>query len=215
MANALNLPIPVPVSDGGTGSSSLTVNSVLIGNGTSDLLTTSLTAGQLLVGTGAAPQGVTLTQHGVVIGEGASSPNTVVLGQGQVLIGQASADPIAGTISAVTSYQTVTTATQLMVSGTLYYINDTTPSEQVVLTLPASPTANDIVAAVSLHTSNTAGWQIQAGSGQTIQLGQNISSVAGTLTSTSGSSTDSVFLIYAATGLWVVYDAVGLNMTLA
>jgi len=54
--NAIDTGKPIEVSKGGTGSSSLTANRVLLGNGTGAIATTnSGTTGYLLVGSGAAP----------------------------------------------------------------------------------------------------------------------------------------------------------------
>src|ERR1700691_4377558 len=61
--NSANLSLPIDVASGGTGATTLTLNSVLLGNGTSPV--TSLgaaTNGQLLIGsTGSAPVLSTLT----------------------------------------------------------------------------------------------------------------------------------------------------------
>lgn len=212
MANALNLPIPVPVAQGGTGLATLTSNAVLLGNGTSNLGSVSLTAGQLLTGSAGAPAGTSLTANGVVIGGGTSAPSTVVLGVGQVLVGTAGA-PVADSINALTSFITVSGASQAMAASTLYYSNNT--SAQTVYTLPASPSANTIIGVMGLNTASTNGWQIVANTGQKIQFGSSLGAAAGSLTSSTGSATDQAFLIYAASNLWVVYSPLGLNLTVA
>jgi hypothetical protein len=213
MANALNLPIPVTVALGGTGAATLTVNSVLLGNGTSALSSVSLTAGQLLTGTAGAPSGTTLTANGVVIGGGTSAPTTVSLGVGQVLVGTAGA-PVADAINAVTSYVTVTAATQAMAASTLYYSNYA--AGQTVYTLPASPSANSVIIVEGLTTASTSGWQIVANTGQKIQLGSSLGATAGSLTSTTGSAVDCATLTYfASASTWVVYPSSGLNLTVA
>lgn len=246
VANALNLQIPVPVAQGGTGASTLTSNAILLGNGTSTVNTASLTTGQLLVGTATAPQGLTLTAHGIVIGEGAANPTSLVLTNGQMLVGSTGNDPatfslnanevvigggtaapstvslaagqvlvgtattpVGSSIAAFTSFVTATGATQTVTGGTLYFSNNT--SAQTVYTLPNAPALNTITGVIGLNTAFSTGWKVVAQGTDKIQFNDQLSAAAGNVVS--GSNTDAVFLIYAATNLWVVYDAMGLSMS--
>lgn len=95
----------LPVSQGGTGDSTLTAHGVLVGEGTSPITALAVgTTGQVLIGaTGADPAfgalGVNsnLTAHGVLLGEGNSAIVATSAGTtGQVLIGSTGADPAFG-----------------------------------------------------------------------------------------------------------------------
>jgi hypothetical protein len=73
--NPNSLASAVPVTKGGTGSSTLTSGAVLVGNGTSAVSSVPMTAGKLLIGsTSGAPVAATLTQgDGLVIANGSGS----------------------------------------------------------------------------------------------------------------------------------------------
>lgn len=76
----------------------------------------------------------------------------------------------------------------------------------VVATLPASPSQGDQIEFI-VDTSNT--FQIQANTGQTIQLSSLVSSSAGTLTS-SGSTGDTVVLVYSNSDTnWIAKSTIG------
>lgn len=107
--------LPLSVSNGGTGRSSITLHDLVIGNGTSalTLLAPSATSGVPLISQGAASDpafgtavvagggtgAVTLTNHGVLLGQGTSAVVSTAAGSaGQVLqSGGAAADPVYST----------------------------------------------------------------------------------------------------------------------
>ena len=112
------LALPLVVSSGGTGDTTLTAHGVLIGEGTSPVQVTAAgTNGQVLTGaTGANPAfsalgtNSGLTAHGVLIGEGNSAIAATAVGAtGTLLAGATGADPaftaspsVTGSLTAVT-----------------------------------------------------------------------------------------------------------------
>ena len=133
--------------------------------------------------------------------------------------GSASAAPAWSAISAsdvgtaLINFSTVTTSTQTMSSSTLYFNNYT--SGQCVFTLPNSPSLYTVVAVMGLTTASTSGWKVNAQGSDKIQFINQLGASAGSLTSTPTSATDQAFFIYAATGLWLVYNSSGNNLTVA
>jgi hypothetical protein len=142
IANAMNLLMPsggpVPVTQGGTGRATLTIHSVLLGEGVAPVnFAVPGTAGIALVSAGAAADpsfstvlvvgggtgAVTFTAHGVLIGEGTGPVvATAAGGSGIPLIGQGAADPIFGTAIVAGGGTGITSG----VSGGIPYFSSTT-----------------------------------------------------------------------------------------
>ncbi|MEW6610867.1 MAG: hypothetical protein AB1352_04575, partial [Patescibacteria group bacterium] len=93
--DTLTLTNDLSVTHGGTGQSTLAAGELLLGNGTSGILSTS-TLSVVKGGTGAA----TLTQNGILIGGGTSPITATTLTNGQLLIGSTGAAPSASTLTA-------------------------------------------------------------------------------------------------------------------
>lgn len=180
------------VEGGGTGATSFTAHSLLLGQGTSAVSALgAATNGQLPIGsTGADPVLATLTA-----GSGISISN----GAGSI------------TISAVSggfAWSVVTGSTQAIAAGNGYFANN---AGGVTFTLPASPSVGDTYQVVAM---NAGGWTIGYGSGQKIFFGNtSTTTTSGTLASTSiGDSVELVCNVAGASANWYVVDSVG-NIT--
>jgi hypothetical protein len=105
---------------------------------------------------------------------------------------------------------TVTGSSQAMSLGTRYF-NNYSGGQCAYTLLPATGSGKQIDLQ-SLNTSSPSGWIITANGTDKIQYASSLSAAGGTLTSTTGSSTDCATLTDSASGLWVVYPALGLNL---
>lgn len=183
----------VPVSDGGTGASTLTDHGVLVGSGTSAITDLSVgTDGQVLLGaTGADPAFATLTSTGGTI---AFTPGANTLN-------------LESTASGGMAWAEATGATQAMAVNTGYITNN---GNQLVYTLPASASVGDLLAVVG---NSTDGWQIAQNASQTIHYISldTTTGVGGSLTSTNRYDCIELICITADTD-FVVRSSVG-NIT--
>ena len=110
----------------------------------------------------------------------------------------------------VTSSQAVTTATQTTAIRNRYYINYA--GGQCALTLPAPTGTDGLIEIQGLKTSSTSGWMVTAGTGDKIQVGNQLSAAAGNVQSSTGSATDCITLRDVAPNLWVAFPYLGVNL---
>jgi hypothetical protein len=169
------------------------------------------------------------TAHGILVGEGASAVNPIVLTNGQMLIGSTGVDPVATVISAGLGISVTTGAGTLTISAVAGGLGWTTVvgtsqaisvnngyvannAGLVTLTLPATASVGDEIVIMG---KGAGGWTIAQNASQSIQFGNQTTTVgvAGSLSSTN--QWDNVGLRCITSGastLWSVADAVG-NLT--
>ena len=153
--NSINTDKPIEVSKGGTGVSSLTDHSVLVGSGTGAITALTVgTNGQVLVGASAAdPAFATLTSTGgtVTFTAGANTLNLEAAGGGL-------------------TWSEITGATKTIVVGEAYVSND--GATLVTFTLPAAAAVGKEFAVVG---KGSGLWQIAQGANQYIIIGASTS----------------------------------------
>jgi hypothetical protein len=197
--SSLTLITPLTVVNGGTGSTSFSVNSVIISGttSTSPLSSISLGVGQVLIGTNSFPSANTLT-----MGSGISITNAA----GSITIATV-ASPSGGII-----WTDVTTANTVTLSAGHGYIADLAGTSAVPFLVPATPTLGDTyyITGRSAAGTNTGGWQILTVSNTDLVIG-GISSATSAVTSTQ--QTDSVIMVCTHQGgtasEWTFIDIVG------
>lgn len=176
-------PHPLPVPSGGTGATTFTTHSLLLGQGTSAVTALgAATNGQLPIGSaGVNPVLATLTPGtGIAITNGAGSITIASTG--------------AGFAWSDTSGAFAATAE----NG--YFITATATG-----TLPASPNEGDTI---SFIVDTTQFLTIQANTGQKIRLGTTISAAAGT--GVNNFRGDAIELVYRSTGTtWIATTSIG------
>ena len=185
----------VPVTDGGTGVSTLTSHGILMGNGASAIQATAEpTDGQLLIGkTGNFPVLASLT---------AGAGISVTPGAGTITI--------ANTSSGFT--WTVTTIDAAAVAGNGYIANK---AGLLTMTLPATGAIGDIIEISNMNTA--IGWRIAQNANQFIRFGTSLTTtgIAGYLEATQlGDSVKLVCKISGASTGWQVISSIG-NITVA
>lgn len=168
------------------------------------------------------------TAHGILVGEGASAVTPIVLAAGQVLIGTTSSDPVgadltAGTGVSITSatgsitinatgggltWSTVTAATLAAAVNNAYVLNHAATA--CVVTLPATAALGSKISFRGLAASG--GWTITANTSQTIQFGNQVSSSAGSWSSTDAGDGCDVECI-VANSVWTLSNAVSAGLT--
>jgi len=160
--NAINAPLPLAASQGGTGLASLTAHGILVGEGTSNVNPITLSNGQLLIGsTGADPVATTLT---------AGSNISISTGVGSITISGTGTVP----------FNTVTGTSQAMAVDNGYVANN---AALVTLTLPSTAAVGDSVQVFGL---GAGGWTIAQNAGQLIHFGSQVTTTGtgGSLSST-------------------------------
>lgn len=110
----------------------------------------------------------------------------------------------------ITTEATITGSTQSAASNTRYYVNYS--GGQCVITLPAATSGGGPIEIIGLSTASTSGWKAVAIGSDVIQFGSSVSAAAGNIVSTVGSATDAITL-RPISGKWIVYPALGLNLT--
>jgi len=157
----------VPVTDGGTGASSLTDHGVLVGSGTAAVTALTVgTNGQVLVGsTGADPvfANITSGDSSITISEGAGTLDLTVTGGSGSL-----------------AWTEVTGTTQAMAVHNGYILNNVA---LVTATLPATAAVGSIIRVVG---KGAGGWTIAQNAGQSIVFNTSTTTVGvgGSLSST-------------------------------
>lgn len=188
--NAINTPLVIGVTRGGTGAATLTSHGVLLGAGTSAVTATAeLSNGQLLIGsTGNVPSAASLT---------AGSNITITPGAGSITIASTAGSD---TYTVITADQTVVAYDQYIVNG----------SGTLTLTLPS-----DLAAAVGSTfaiTTGTQQWILAQQSGDSVRLGSSVSTTGTGGSLASSAVGDSIKLVKKAANSWQVVDVVG-NIT--
>lgn len=191
--NAINAPIPIAASKGGSGLVSPTANGILTANGASPFTSNVLTDGQLLIGdTGSAP----------VIGSLTPGSNIAITpGAGSITISASG--------SAGFAWNDVTTSTQALAVHNGYVTNN--GATLVTFTLPVTAAFGTEIAICGF---STGGWKIAQNAGQLIHLGddETVAGVTGSLNSTD--TFDQVRLVcVVADTRWIALYAVG-NLSL-
>ncbi len=168
------------------------------------------------------------TAHGVMVAEGASAMTPIVLAAGQLLIGTTAGDPAAAaltpgagisissvsgaiTISATgggTAWSTVTAATLAAAVANGYVLNHA--ATPCVVTLPATAAVGDTIKFRGLQGSG--GWTITANGGQTIQFGNQVTTTAGSWSSTDPGDDCDVECVVANT-TWKLNNCVSSGLT--
>lgn len=155
----IDLAAPVSVANGGTGATTLTAHGILVGEGTSAINPIVLTNGQLLIGsTGADPVAASLT---------AGANITITPGAGSITI--------ASTASGGISWAKYTANQTMAANGG--YIADSNVT-QITFTLPAAAAVGDTYQVMADDNSGTNGWLVAQNAGQTIRVG-NLVTTAG------------------------------------
>lgn len=185
-------------------------------------LTALATDGQLIIGsTAGAPAAATLTAGtGISITNGS---NSITISANGAVIGQTITGNSGGALSPTAGNWNILGASGITTSGSgsTLTINgpaftDTTATTLVsnngyfataagTYTLPASPAQGDLI---MIAADTTGAVAVTANTGQIIRLGSQVTSTAGSLTSTARG--DSLILRYRTTGaVWMVFSSVG------
>lgn len=185
--NAIDSNIPIEVTKGGTGSTTLTNHSVLVGATTSTTSLTVGTNGQVLVGSSAAdPVFATLT----------SSDGSITFTTGAGTLSLQAAVP-AGVIE---TWTVVTGTTQTIAKSHGYISNN---AGLITYTLPSTAAVGDRFAVTLINA--TGSWTIVENASQTIKFGNADTTVTtGSLSSTANGDTVDIICTVANTNFLVV-----------
>lgn len=178
----------VPVSSGGSGSTSFNANGVVIsGNtSTSNLTSLSLSSGQIVIGGSGAPSAATLSAGtGINISNGNNSITINSTGGGL-------------------SWIVTSTTSASMTINTGYTANN---ASLVTLTLPVSSSVGDTIVVTGL---GSGGWSIAQNSGQTIHVGSlsTTTGIGGSITSTNQYDSITITCVVDNT-TWVTRSSIG------
>lgn len=112
---------------------------------------------------------------------------------------------------------TYTTAALAFVSMQANYIYiNAYAGGQAVFQVPPSLPNKTVIGVYGVTGASTAGWTVNAASGQKFQLATDVGASGGSLTSTTGSFGDGFQAVYdLASSTWVVTTAIGNNLTVA
>lgn len=166
--NAINLPIPVSSTNGGTGVSVPTVNGVLVSNGASAMSSVVLADGELLIGSSGINPVAALLTAGSGIDISVSGGSITIQANGKL------------------PWTDVTGTSQTAAVNNGYVSNN---AALVTITLPAVCAFGDIV---KIQGFGAGGWTVQLAAGQTARGGLNNTTVAGAINS--GLATDAIEL---------------------
>jgi len=184
----------IPVTDGGTGASTLAAHGILIGQGTSAITSQTLTDGQLLIGKTGAFDPVAATLN-------AGSGISITPGAGSITIAATGMD---------FSWSTVTVDTSLVVNAGVF----ADKAGLLTLTLPATAAKGDVLKVIGLNTD--VGWRISQNANQQIHMGSLSTTVGvgGYIESTQ--KYDAIELVCAVAGastIWIRQSMAG-NLTI-
>lgn len=222
----------VSIKNGNLNVSNLSVSNLVATDSSDNLVSFGLNAGQIIAGNASnLPTAYSLTPHSIVLAE-SSAVSSVLLGAGQVLIGTTSSDPVAASLTAgsgvsITSVSgSITISSSSLAISSIVTITGSTQSFSVQTryinnysggvmngTLPTATGSGKTIELIGLSTASTSGWVVTAQGTDKIQFNSNLSASGGTLTSTTGSSTDCATFVDVAANLWAVYPAAGLSLT--
>lgn len=144
--------------------------------------------------------------HSILLSQGANNQTGVLLASGQVAMGVTGADPVATTLTSLI-WNDVSGTSQAAAVNNGYIISN---AAQTTVTLPATAAEGSVIAIAG---KGAAGWVMTANTGQTIKLGNQTTSTAGTLTSTNQWDCIEVVCV-TANVTWVARNFVG-NITFA
>lgn len=157
--NAINAPLPISSTNGGTGVSVPTANGVMVSNGASPMSAVTLLDGQLLIGsTGINPVAAYLTA-GSGIDIGVSGGNITIQANGKL------------------PWTDVTGLVQVAAVNNGYVANN---AALVTITMPATCAFGDIV---KVRGFGAGGWSVVLNAGQQVFCGTQASTVAGSVDS--------------------------------
>lgn len=216
-------------------SASGTSGTILRSDGTNNIYSTSTfadtyTASSLLYSNGAnTVTGLTTANSSVLVTNSAGVPIwSSTMTNGQIIIGSTGATPIAASLTAGTginitnaagsitisssgsglSWSTIAGTTQAAAVDSGYVIGN---ALQTTVTLPATA---PIGSTVTILGDGAAGWILQGNTGQTIRIGSQVTSSAGTLTSANQYDNVTVQCLTADT-VWMVTSVISTGLTVA
>jgi hypothetical protein len=109
------------------------------------------------------------------------------------------------------TWQLINTSTFSLLSNNGYYV---VSSSNVIMTLPASPNAGDVIIVTSNGTSTSSIWTINTSGSQTIRVGAYTTASGGNISATQqGDSVSLVCTTSGSSGQWVIYSSQG-NITI-
>ena len=144
--------------------------------------------------------------HAILLSQAADNVTGLTLLTGQVPMGVTGSDPVAATLTSL-QWNDVAGTSQAAAVNSGYIISN---AGATTVTLPATAAVGSVVAIAG---KGAGGWVMTANTGQTIKLGNQTTSTAGTLTSTNQYDCIEVVCVTANT-TWVTRSAVG-NITYA
>ena len=185
-------------------------------------------ASALLYSNGAnAVTGLAPTNNAVLTSNASGVPTWAALTNGQIIIGSTAGAPIAATISAGAGINVTTGANSIAISSTVSgitwnNISGTTQNAavnngyvvgnagQTTITLPGTAALGSVV---HIAGKGAGGWILAANTGQTIQIGSQVTSSAGTLVS--AAAYDSVMVVcITANTTWSVLQVLSTGLTI-
>lgn len=208
----------VAIAPDGTGSVSLSSNTVYIGQ---DLInagdpTTKLTTGSATMDfIISSSSTLDLDGSGVRLG-GANSRVTTILDEDDMASDSATAlatqQSIKAYVDGIAGLSTVdNTSTSVTMAANTKYINTSTASAQVTYTIPATAAVGVVFEIVG---KATGGWVLQANTGQTVQVGESATSTAGSVTNDGTFDVIRIVCIEANTTFSTEF-VIGKNLTVA
>lgn len=147
-----------------------------------------------------------IAAHAIVLSQAANNQTGLTLATGQVPMGVTGSDPVATTITSL-QWSNVSGTSQAAAVNSGYIIGN---AGQTTVTLPATAAVGSVIAIAG---KGAAGWVMTANTGQTIKIGNQTTSSAGTLTSSNLYDCVEVVCVTADT-TWVVRNMMG-NLTYA
>lgn len=188
--NSINVPLPFPTTDGGTGVSNPTAHGIMIAEGASPITPIVLAAGEILIGTTA--------------GDPAAAALTA--GTGISITSISGAVTIAATGSGGPTWVDETSTGVTLAPNTNYVADN---ASLVTFTLPVTAALGDTYQIVG---KGAGGWAVAQGTGQSIQMdGATTTTTTGSLSSTVQYDCITLTCITANT-VWAVTSSMG-NIT--
>lgn len=147
-----------------------------------------------------------IAAHAMMLSQGANAQTGLTLLSGQVPMGVTGSDPVATTLTSLI-WNDVSGTSQAAAVNNGYIISN---ASATTVTLPLTAAEGSVVAIAG---KGAAGWILTANTGQTIKVGNQTTSTAGTLTSSNLYDCVEVVCVTANT-TWVVRNMMG-NLTYA
>jgi hypothetical protein len=185
--------------------STFTTNGVLFGNGTSGIgVTAAVNRAVLTTGSTGIPALIALTDGQLIVGSTAGSPGaaSITAGAGIAVTLGSNSITIANTAGGF-KWNDQTADLNPIVPENGYFADKA--ASRLILTLPTNAVQGD---SYMISGFGAQGWQLVAGAGQVIHLGNQVTSTNGTLTSTN--QWDGVELVCSpVTSIFVVIHSIG------